>query len=53
MAIVLERTGQIVKEVSAPNLYAVKTEFGTRPPDIAGTWAHMPRHKSDLAGTYE
>ena len=25
----LERTGQIVKEVSAPNLYAVKTEFGS------------------------
>ena len=24
-----------------------------RPPEIAGTWARVPRHISDLAGTFE
>ena len=24
-----------------------------RPPEIVGTWARVPRHKSDLAGTFE
>ena len=26
---------------------------GIRPPEIAGTWARVPRHKSDLAGPFE
>ena len=27
--------------------------IAARPPEIAGTWERVPRHKSDLAGTFE
>ena len=40
-------------KLELPNHFGSVIKVISRPPESAGTWAHVPRQKFNVAGTFE